>query len=64
MAEKNKGMVKCIDCRRGTYMQWFRNPIICECNLLHERFVAESQRFCEDFEERSDKVEVTHYDHY
>lgn len=64
MAEKNKGMVQCIHCKRGTFMQWFQNPIICECAILRERYVAEAKRFCENFVERTAPVEVTHYNHY
>ena len=29
MAGKDK-MVKCFECKHGRYMQWMKNPIICE----------------------------------
>ncbi|MBQ9560477.1 MAG: hypothetical protein IJ762_09615 [Bacteroidaceae bacterium] len=65
MAERVKGMVQCINCKNGTYMQWFKNPIICKCNIFNEKFVAEAKHICEEFAKRpSEKVEVTHYDHY
>ena len=65
MAERNTGMVRCIECRHGEYMQWFRNPIICQCTVHNEKFVAEAKRLCEDYSARtSGKPEITHYDHY
>lgn len=63
----NKGrMVKCLECRHGKYMQWMKNPIICECSWTQERYVAEARRLCPNFEERTgpDPPSITHYDHY
>ena len=37
MAGKDK-MVKCFECKHGRYMQWMKNPIICECNWTGERY--------------------------
>lgn len=65
MAERNKGMVYCIKCKHGSFMQWFNNPIICQCAVYHEKFVAESKRLCEEYRPRTDtNIEITHYDHY
>lgn len=67
MAVKNKDdrFVKCIGCTHGTYMQWFKNPIIAECNALGERMVAESRRICKLFKPSGiANPEVKHYDSY
>ena len=46
-------------------MQWMKNPVICECDILKERFVAEAKRLCPTFEQSNQtKPEITHYDHY
>ncbi len=65
MADKDK-MVRCYDCKHGKYMQWKRNPIICECDRTHERYVAEARRVCDRFEENTSREtrRVAHYDHY
>lgn len=59
-------MVRCYDCKHGKYMQWMKNPIICECTLNDERFVAEAKRICTRYEhiQRQNEPEITHYDHY
>ena len=59
-------MVKCYNCKHGKYMQWMKNPIICECNSTGERYVAEAKRLCSRFEENTSREtpEITHYDHY
>lgn len=65
MAERSKGMVRCIQCRHGKYMQWFHNPVICQCSIYNEKFVAEAKRICEEYAERTNtNIEVIHYDHY
>lgn len=64
MAASNKEMVRCMDCKHGTYMQWFRNPVICVCAVHEEKFVAESRRICGDFVRREGEAEITHYDSY
>jgi len=65
MAERSKGMVRCIECSNGKYMQWFRNPVICQCSIYREKFVAEAKRLCDEYTKRTNtKVEITHYDHY
>ena len=43
MAGNKDKMVKCYDCKHGKYMQWMKNPIICECNWTGERYVAEAK---------------------
>lgn len=30
-------------------MRWFKNPVIAECSVKHERFVAEANTLCEDY---------------
>ncbi|MBQ1973898.1 MAG: hypothetical protein II222_06145 [Paraprevotella sp.] len=58
-------MIQCINCKHGRYMQWMKNPIICECQVQKERFVAESRRQCPLFEQRyTGEAEIVHYDHY
>lgn len=66
MAAGKDKMVKCINCKHGKYMQWMKNPIICECNWNGERFVAEAKRLCAQYEDNISKKgpEITHYDHY
>ena len=61
-----KKMVKCYNCKYGQYMQWMKNPIICECTRTGERYVAEAKRLCDRFEEttRMEAPKITHYDHY
>ncbi len=65
MAGKDK-MVKCYDCKHGKYMQWMKNPVICECRQTGERYVAEARRLCGRFEEHTSRgaPEITHYSHY
>ncbi len=61
----NDNMVTCLQCKHGRFMQWMKNPIICECRLKNERLVAASRRLCPQFEASGiDRPEVTHYDHY
>lgn len=58
-------MVLCYRCKHGTFMQWMKNPIICECSVNKERYVAEARRICPSFEASPDEhPEITHYDHY
>ncbi|MBQ8050995.1 MAG: hypothetical protein IJ197_05410 [Bacteroidaceae bacterium] len=64
MADKVKNMVQCLHCKHGTFMQWFQNPIICQCDIFNERFVAETRRYCDEYEKCSTKPEIAHYDHY
>ena len=63
---KNSGMIQCINCKHGRFMQWMNNPIICECMLMqNERFVAEAKKLCPLFELSGiEKPEVTHYESY
>lgn len=65
-AQKDYKMVRCIDCKHGSYMQWMQNPIICECECLNERFVAESRKVCQLYEARSKQgaPQIAHYEHY
>lgn len=63
--EKNKGLVCCINCKHGSYRQWYQNPIICLCALKDdEKFVAATKRLCPLYEERPSEPVVTHFDHY
>ncbi len=64
MAATKGLMIQCLNCKHGTFMQWFHNPIICQCNMFNERFVAEAKHNCEEYEERHKPGEVTHYDKY
>ena len=57
-------MIRCIDCANGTYMQWFKNPIICHCKLYDERFVAESKHNCDEYEIRKTPVVIEHFYKY
>lgn len=63
---KDNKKVRCIECKHGMLMQWMQNPIICECECLNERFVAESKKLCQLFEARNTTAppKITHYDHY
>ena len=62
----NNKMIQCIHCKHGKFMQWMKNPIICECNWTGERYVAEARRLCARYEERTspEPPAVKHYDHY
>lgn len=63
--KENEEFIRCIDCIHGTFMQWFENPIIADCNALNERMVAQSRRLCKEFEPSGNSnPEITHYDHY
>ncbi len=68
MANDKNEMVRCIDCRHGSYMQWFQNPVICYCKLFEEKTVAESKRICDNFQRRPKPIDrekdVEHHDHY
>ena len=59
-----KGMVKCINCKHGAFMQWFNNPIICNCHIFDEKFVAESRRICTEYIKSAGTHKIEHYDHY
>lgn len=55
----------CITCKHATFKQWFNNPIIAICNVAYgERFVAEIQRVCPNYEETEDAPVIEHLDHY
>ncbi len=45
-------------------MQWMKNPIICECELSDERFVAEASRICPMYEASNKKPDIVHYTKY
>ncbi|MCM1108789.1 MAG: hypothetical protein NC388_07015 [Clostridium sp.] len=58
-------MTQCIHCKHGKFMQWMKNPIICECTLSEERFVAEAVKLCPLFERSNNpNPEITHYSKY
>ncbi|MBQ7495484.1 MAG: hypothetical protein IJT75_07040 [Bacteroidaceae bacterium] len=70
MAQKNneRGFVRCVECKHATYMQWFENPIIAECQVHHERMVGEARRICKSFEPSGvvdvSQISIQHFDHY
>lgn len=68
MARRKKHvLVRCMDCAKGTFMQWFNNPIICECNIGEsnkERYVAMVKKECELFKQREEEPIIKHFDHY
>lgn len=49
MAKKEKNLVKCATCKHASLMRWFKNPVIAECAIKHDRFVAEANTICEDY---------------
>lgn len=55
-------MAQCIRCKHGKFMQWMKNPIICECTLTNERFVAESLKVCAQFDPSYN--ETPHIEHF
>lgn len=64
MATANQ-MIQCIHCKHGKYMQWMKNPIICECTLSGERYVAEARRICPSFDESGAREpQITHFSQY
>lgn len=58
----------CVECRHATFMQWFENPIIAVCEILHERMVGEARRSCKFFEPSGitdiGQLNIQHFDHY
>ncbi len=56
--------IRCLDCANATYMQWFKNPVVCECKAFEERFVAEAKHNCDEFEKRTTPVVIQHFDKY
>lgn len=66
MAVNKDKMVRCLDCKHGKFMQWMKNPIICECKMTNERQVAEAYKLCNIYEENYTKKapEITHFDSY
>lgn len=64
MASNNR-MIQCLHCKHGRYMQWMKNPVICECSLNGERFVAEARRLCALYDDAgSREPEIVHFSHY
>jgi len=57
-------MVKCINCKYATYKQWFENPVIAFCHLKNSREVAESNRSCKEYIQRTSAAEIEHLDSY
>ncbi len=68
MAIKNsqeREFVKCLDCRHGSFMQWYENPIVAYCDVFKERSVASSRRLCKMFvPSHVAQPKITHYDSY
>lgn len=65
-AVKSQEMVQCIRCKHGHFMQWMKNPIICECTVMqNERFVAEAKKICQAYEPSNIQTPtITHFDSY
>ncbi|MBO4598840.1 MAG: hypothetical protein IKX93_00140 [Bacteroidaceae bacterium] len=65
MADAKK-FVCCLDCANGTFMQWFDNPIVCECSIRTAiRFVAKSSKICSDFRPSNNpNPEIRHFSSY
>lgn len=61
-----KKMIRCIECANGKFMQWFDNPVVCECSIRTViRFVANARKICSDFKPSNNpNPEITHYDTY
>lgn len=68
MATKNypeREFVRCIDCKKATFMQWFENPVIALCSDQNERLVAASRRLCRGYvPSENPNPDVQHFDHY
>lgn len=45
-------------------MRWFNNPIIAECAIKHERFVAEANTLCDDYLESWSEKHVIQHNSY
>lgn len=61
----SKTLARCFRCKHAVFMQWLENPIIADCQIRHERFVAMIDRQCPLFEPSYiEEPEITHYDHY
>lgn len=64
-SKDSKAPIKCFLCKHATLMQWMENPIVADCKLHHERFVAMSEHPCTQFEASGiPEPEIIHYDHY
>ena len=49
-------IVRCIDCKFATLMQWKKNPIIAACSKKNgDRDVARTQRVCEYYRENTNQ---------
>lgn len=62
----NKNLARCVKCVHASLMQWNDNPIVAECKFYGERFVAECDRQCKEYEpsDYDDNRKITHFDHY
>lgn len=60
----SKDFVQCISCKHATFMQWWNNPVIAKCQLLHERQVAEAKRICRQYTPTSATPEIEHFESY
>ena len=57
--------VYCLRCKNAIFMQWFQNPIIAQCNIHNERFVANAHRICGDFlPSNNPNPDIQHFDSY
>ena len=61
MAKKEtKQKVRCIDCKNGTLMQWYKNPVVVQCPHLNCRDVASTLRYCTYFKQSTGEPEIKH----
>ena len=64
-SKDSKSLARCFRCKHAVFMQWLENPIIAECQIRHERFVAMIDRQCPLYEmSYIEEPEIAHYDHY
>ena len=63
--KEDKNAKRCFLCKHAILMQWFENPIVAECKIRNERYVAMSDRQCSLFEASNEATpKITHFDHY
>ena len=64
----SREFVNCLGCKHAHLMQWFDNPIVAECEVRHERMVAEAKMYCSSFAPSGVRdrrlLEIEHFDHY
>lgn len=64
MAKKEaKPKVRCFDCANAELMQWDKNPVIAKCPYLLYRQVANSFRYCTNYQKSSSTKKITKLTH-